>query len=59
MRPKKGKNVLTDYFIERGDYVKLDMVTLSYTFQTITNGWTVPASTSPERILPPLQVSMV
>lgn len=23
---KKGKNVLTDYFIERGDYVKLDMV---------------------------------
>lgn len=30
---KKGKNVLTDYFIERGDYVKLDMITLSYTFQ--------------------------
>ena len=35
---KKGKNVLTDYFIERGDYVKLDMVTLSYTFQ-INNKW--------------------
>lgn len=32
----KGKNVLTDYFIERGDYVKLDMVTLGYTFKTKT-----------------------
>ncbi len=29
---KKGTNVLTDYFIENGDYVKLDMVTLSRTF---------------------------
>jgi hypothetical protein len=26
---KEGKNVLTDYFIESGDYVKLDMITLS------------------------------
>lgn len=33
---KKGKNALTDYFIERGDYVKLDMVTLSYTFNLHT-----------------------
>lgn len=32
----KGKNVLTDYFMERGDYVKLDMVTLGYTFKTNT-----------------------
>lgn len=35
---KKGKNALTDYFIERGDYVKLDMITLSYTFH-INNKW--------------------
>ncbi|MGB4414291.1 MAG: SusC/RagA family TonB-linked outer membrane protein [Paludibacter sp.] len=28
----KGTNVLTDYFIESGDYVKLDMITLSRTF---------------------------
>lgn len=27
-----GVNVLTDYFIERGDYVKLDLVTLGYTW---------------------------
>lgn len=26
-----GKNVITDYFIERGDYIKLDNVTLGYT----------------------------
>lgn len=26
-----GSNVLTDYFIEKGDYVKLDVVTLGYT----------------------------
>jgi len=29
----KGKNVLTDYFIENGDYVKLDMITLSHSFK--------------------------
>ena len=34
----KGKNMLTDYFIEKGDYVKLDMVTLNYTFN-IKNKW--------------------
>lgn len=34
----KGKNMLTDYFIESGDYVKLDMVTLNYTFN-IKNKW--------------------
>ncbi len=27
-----GVNVLTDYFIEKGDYVKLDVVTLGYTW---------------------------
>ena len=27
-----GVNVLTDYFIERGDYVKLDVATLGYTW---------------------------
>lgn len=27
-----GKNVLSDYFIEKGDYLKLDMVTLGYNF---------------------------
>lgn len=27
-----GKNVITDYFIERGDYWKLDAITLGYTF---------------------------
>lgn len=26
-----GSNVLTDYFIEKGDYVKLDVVTVGYT----------------------------
>jgi len=34
----KGKNVLTDYFIEKGDYIKLDMVTLSYNFP-FNNKW--------------------
>ena len=27
-----GKNVISDYFIERGDYWKLDAITLGYTF---------------------------
>lgn len=27
-----GMNVLTDYFIENGDYVKIDNITLGYTF---------------------------
>ena len=26
-----GKNVITDYFIEPGDYLKIDNVTLGYT----------------------------
>lgn len=34
----KGKNMLTDYFIERGDYVKIDMITLGYTFK-LNNKW--------------------
>lgn len=34
----KGQNVLTDYFIEKGDYVKLDVVTLGYRFN-INNKW--------------------
>lgn len=29
----KGKNVVTDYYLEKGDYVKLDMVSLGYTWQ--------------------------
>ena len=29
----KGSNVITDYFIENGDYVKLDMISLSHTFK--------------------------
>lgn len=29
-----GFNVLTDYFIEKGDYLKLDVVTLGYRFNT-------------------------
>ncbi|CAK7084595.1 MAG: TonB-dependent receptor SusC [Parabacteroides sp.] len=33
-----GQNVLTDYFIEKGDYVKLDVVTLGYRFN-INNKW--------------------
>lgn len=28
----KAMNQLTDYFIEKGDYLKLDVVTLGYTF---------------------------
>ncbi len=28
----KGSQVLCDYYIEKGDYLKLDMVTLGYTF---------------------------
>lgn len=28
-----GVNVLTDYFMEKGDYVKLDVATLGYTWQ--------------------------
>lgn len=27
-----GKNVVTDYFIEKGDYLKLDMISLGYSF---------------------------
>jgi hypothetical protein len=27
-----GNNVLTDYFMEKGDYLKLDVVTLGYRF---------------------------
>ncbi len=30
----KGSNVLTDYFIENGDYVKLDMISLNHTINT-------------------------
>lgn len=30
----KGTNILTDYFIEKGDFVKLDVVTLGYRFKT-------------------------
>lgn len=33
-----GNNVLTDYFMEKGDYVKLDVVTLGYRFN-INNKW--------------------
>jgi TonB-linked SusC/RagA family outer membrane protein len=32
----KGTNALTDYFIESGDYVKLDMITLSRTLKLKT-----------------------
>lgn len=28
-----GSNVLTDYFMEKGDYVKLDVITLGYTLE--------------------------
>lgn len=28
----KGKNVVTDYYLEKGDYVKLDMLSLGYTW---------------------------
>src|SRR5690606_11858251 len=27
---KTGNNVLTDYFMEKGDYLKLDVITLGY-----------------------------
>ena len=30
---KTGLNVITDYFIEKGDYLKLDYVTLGYTLR--------------------------
>ena len=33
-----GLNVLTDYFLEKGDYLKLDVVTLGYRFN-INNKW--------------------
>lgn len=33
-----GMNVLTDYFIEKGDYIKLDVVTLGYTL-SLNNKW--------------------
>jgi hypothetical protein len=33
-----GVNVLTDYFIERGDHVKLDMVNIGYRFDA-NNKW--------------------
>lgn len=29
----KGKNVITDYFIENGDYLKIDNLTVGYTFK--------------------------
>lgn len=35
----KGMNVLSDYFIEKGDYLKLDIVTLGYTFKLKENRW--------------------
>lgn len=35
---KTGMNVLTDYFIEKGDYVKLDVVTLGFTTK-INSRW--------------------
>lgn len=33
-----GNNVLTDYFMEKGDYLKLDVVTLGYRFN-MNNKW--------------------
>lgn len=33
----KGMNVLTDYFIEKGDYVKLDVLTLGYNLKLRDN----------------------
>lgn len=33
-----GNNVLTDYFMEKGDYLKLDVVTLGYRFD-VKNKW--------------------
>lgn len=33
-----GQNLLTDYFIEKGDYLKLDVVTFGYTFEQ-SNKW--------------------
>lgn len=30
---KTGLNVITDYFIEKGDYLKLDYITLGYTLR--------------------------
>jgi TonB-linked SusC/RagA family outer membrane protein len=32
----KGDKLLTDYFLEKGDFVKLDVVTLGYTFKAKT-----------------------
>ena len=33
----RGMNVLSDYFIEKGDYVKLDVLTLGYNFKPREN----------------------
>lgn len=30
--PLQGSQEVTDYYLEKGDYVKLDAVTLGYTF---------------------------
>ena len=35
----KGMNVVSDYFIEKGDYFKLDVATLGYTFKLNDNRW--------------------
>jgi len=34
--PIKGDKVLCDYFLEKGDYVKLDVVTLGYTLKPVS-----------------------
>jgi hypothetical protein len=34
-----GMNQLTDYFIEKGDYLKLDVVSLGYTHKFKNNAW--------------------
>lgn len=34
-----GMNVLSDYFIKKGDYLKLDVMTLGYTFPIKSNEW--------------------
>ncbi len=34
-----GMNVLSDYFIKKGDYLKLDVVTLGYTVPIKQNDW--------------------
>lgn len=35
----EGSNQLTDYFIEKGDYLKLDVVSLGYTFKKMDAKW--------------------